>query len=219
MKKPPNLPCVWAGDRYTVLSGDAVDDPANYPPIEHFIKTLSRVPRFGGWTTRPYVVAMHLLTTVHIALCRNKGKLPDTELAELALAALTHDLHEAITGDMPTPVKAVLGDSWHSFEDRVEHAVLKKFGLHELNQRHAAEVKACDLIALEMEKRAVLPQAVQAAVWEITRGVKVLPEFEVYGHSPAQAEEDLLSCWNLFNALREHGAEHVGRLLDGGWEP
>ena len=219
MKKPPKLPCVWAGDRYTVLSGDAVDDPANYPPIEHFIKTLSRVPRFGGWTTRPYTVAMHLLTTVHIALCRNEGKLPDAELAGLALAALTHDLHEAITGDMPTPVKAVLGDAWHSFEDRVKRAVLKKFGLHELNQRHAAEVKACDLIALEMEKQAVLPQAVQGDFWEITRGVEILPEFKVYGHSPAKAEEDTLSSWNLFNALREHGAEHVRRLLDAGWEP
>jgi 5'-deoxynucleotidase YfbR-like HD superfamily hydrolase len=58
---------------------------------------LSQVPRFGGHTVRRWTVLHHLLAAWYYA----KEKYD----ARVALHALLHDAHEAVTSDIPQPWK------------------------------------------------------------------------------------------------------------------
>lgn len=64
--------------------------------------SLARLPRFlGHVATRPYSVAQHCLLVAEIA-AREGGE-------RWRLPALLHDAHEALIGDIPTPVLEALG--------------------------------------------------------------------------------------------------------------
>lgn len=68
-------------------------------------------------------------------------------------SALTHDAHEAATGDVPSPVKKALGETWRAFERKHEIAFRERL-------RVALDlppiVKVADLTLLATEKRDLL---------------------------------------------------------------
>jgi hypothetical protein len=68
------------------------------PSIPDIGLALSRVPRFGGHTRRPWTVAHHVLWLDDYA--RTRGANDD-----IRLGILLHDAHEAVTGDIPTHFK------------------------------------------------------------------------------------------------------------------
>jgi hypothetical protein len=66
-------------------------------------QTVSRLPRFLGRTQgASYFVGQHLVLTA--LLLWQRFRIP-----AVALHGLSHDLHEAYTGDLPTPLKWALG--------------------------------------------------------------------------------------------------------------
>jgi len=82
-------------------------------PLEEFARALSYINRFTGHAGA-YSVAQH---SVHVAaLC------PPVHRA----AGLLHDLHEAVIGDISTPMKNALGV--RDIEARHEKAVVRRFG-------------------------------------------------------------------------------------------
>jgi hypothetical protein len=86
-----------------MISGRLVDlehpDPASIR-VEDLAHALARISRFAGNINGWWSVADHAL------LCREL--ICEAGASELALAALHHDSHEAITGDLITPVRALL---------------------------------------------------------------------------------------------------------------
>jgi uncharacterized protein len=115
---------------------------------------LSNVARWGG-RCRFYSVAQHSVFVSR--LCE----------PAFALEALLHDAHEAYTGDLPTPLKRVLGDGWRRVERRVRAAVAVHFGISEAQPEL---VTYADRLALLLEAREFYPND-----WQDFGGTKEAP--------------------------------------------
>src|SRR5215467_15264051 len=102
-----------------MLSGRRLDllDPSPLDvEIEDIAHGLARVARWNGQTTGPHIfsVAQHTLLVEAIAR-RQVGHLD----RRLALPLLLHDAPEYVIGDMITPFKAVIGDTYKAVEKRL----------------------------------------------------------------------------------------------------
>ena len=118
-------PRVWQ----RMLSGRRLDllDPSPLDvEIEDIAHGLARVARWNGQTTGdyPFSVAQHSLLVLDLA------RLLDPRLdARGAMVILLHDAPEYVIGDMISPFKAIIGDSYKSVERRILSAIHIRFGL------------------------------------------------------------------------------------------
>ena len=112
-----------------MLSGRKLDILSPSPfdiEIEDIALGLSRVTRWNGQTTgkHPYSVAQHSVLV---------EKLFNIEYPELDkkwnLAALLHDAPEYVIGDLITPFKYALNNSYRFVEDNLMKAIYLRFGL------------------------------------------------------------------------------------------
>ncbi|MEL7482269.1 MAG: HD family hydrolase [Pseudomonadota bacterium] len=123
--KPVKEPRVWQ----RMLSGRRLDliDPSPFDiEIEDIAHGLARVARWNGQTSgsHAFSVAQHSVIVEH--LC---GHLSPDLAGEKRLMALLHDAPEYVIGDMISPFKAILGDSYKGVEKRLEEAIHMRFGL------------------------------------------------------------------------------------------
>lgn len=158
------------------------------PSVEVIAHSLSLLNRFAGHTHRPYSVAEHSCLCLEIA----RRYWPE-ESDEFYLTILCHDAAEAITGDVSSPVKRVLGEPWRDFESRVEEHVLNGLypGLFTSSVFNASAIKRVDLTALWIERRDMLV--------EHTRKWAVLddPSFEpIPSRLKIPRKESHWSFWN-----------------------
>ena len=103
---------------------------------------LGRTKRFAGHGSAEWTVLHHSLLTTLLCL-KNFG-------ATSAVAALVHDLHEYVTGDLPTPVKRCLTGT-AELEKHVDKAIGDSLGLAESSEEDKKIVKVCDIAALLIE--------------------------------------------------------------------
>ena len=135
-----------------MLSGRRLDllDPSPLDiEIEDIAHGLARVARWNGQTDGAHIfsVAQHsLLVEAHRA--RGRGRLDRRH----RLAVLLHDAPEYVIGDMISPFKAVIGDSYKSVEARLLAAIHLRFGLPPvLPADLTALIKAADRGAAYLE--------------------------------------------------------------------
>jgi len=123
------------------------------PTIEVIAHSLSLINRFAGHTHRPYSVAEHSCLCLEIA----RRYWPEAS-NEFYLTILCHDAAECVTGDLASPVKRMMGDTWTDFESRIEEHVLNGLypGLFTASVFNVAAIKRTDLTALWMERRDML---------------------------------------------------------------
>ncbi len=112
-----------------MLSGRRLDllDPSPLDvEMEDIAHGLARVARWNGQTKGAHIfsVAQHALLVEAIA----RIKVPRLDAAA-RLAVLLHDAPEYVIGDMISPFKAVIGDSYKSVEARLLSAIHLRFGL------------------------------------------------------------------------------------------
>lgn len=111
-------------------------------PVEDLARALAYQPRWNGATTSFYSVAEHSVMASHLV--------PPT----LAFDALMHDAEEAITGDLPTPIKNLLGrETLGKRIKPLKKALAKRFGF----RLDLAAVKHADLVCMATEIRDLLP--------------------------------------------------------------
>ncbi|MBV9262575.1 MAG: HD family hydrolase, partial [Pseudolabrys sp.] len=128
-----------------MLSGRRLDllDPSPLDiELEDIAHGLARVPRWNGQTegAHIYSVAQHALLVEVIA----RHKSPRLDAAGRR-AVLLHDAPEYVIGDMISPFKAVIGDSYKAVEARLLGAIHLRFGLPAvLPQELTALIKASD---------------------------------------------------------------------------
>lgn len=103
--------------------------------VDEIAHALSNICRFGGHSPF-YSVAEHSVHVSHIVPCED------------AYAGLMHDAAEALTGDIPKPLKRLLPD-FQRIEANVEAAIARQFGLPE---KMPPSVKAADLSMLAREQ-------------------------------------------------------------------
>src|SRR6185437_12809345 len=112
-----------------MLSGRRLDllDPSPLDvELEDIAHGLARVARWNGQTkgTHIYSVAQHALLVEALA----RAKVPRLD-GKGRLAVLLHDAPEYVIGDMISPFKAVIGDSYKAVEHRLLAAIHRRFGL------------------------------------------------------------------------------------------
>ena len=188
-----------------MLSGRRLDllDPSPLDvEIEDIAHGLARVARWNGQTKGAHIfsVAQHSLLVEALA----RAKMPRLD-SKTRLALLLHDAPEYVIGDMISPFKAVIGDSYKAVERRLLAAIHLRFGLP-----------------------AVLPEALQnlikaadraAAYLEATRlgGFEAAEARRFFGPPPkfsATLERDYLTPWPAGSAEARF-RERFNKLLRG----
>lgn len=167
-----------------MLSGrrlDLLDPSALDIEIEDIAHGLARVARWNGQTTGAHIYSVAQHCCLVEALARQKS--PRLGRAG-RLAVLLHDAPEYVIGDMISPFKAVIGDSYKAVERRLLAAIHRRFGLpaHSAPERLT---KAADR---------------QSAFLEATRlaGFSVAEARRFFGRPPRIApsmERDYLKPW------------------------
>jgi hypothetical protein len=109
--------------------------------VADIARALSHVPRFAGHTTRFYSVAEHALRVADIV---------GPKSAREQFAALHHDSHEAYLGDLPTPLKALLDDTYRDLRIAADNAIGDKLGI-DPKHFHSPIVVSADRLALRVE--------------------------------------------------------------------
>jgi 5'-deoxynucleotidase YfbR-like HD superfamily hydrolase len=186
-----------------MLSGRRLDllDPSPLDvEIEDIAHGLARVARWNGQTKGAHIfsVAQHALLVEALA----RAKVPRLD-ASGRRAVLLHDAPEYVIGDMISPFKAVIGDSYKAVERRLLAAIHLRFGLPaKLPERLTELIKDADRSAayLEATRLAGFDPA------EARRFFGPPPKFS------AAIERDYLTPWSAGTAERRF-RERLERLM------
>lgn len=162
-----------------LVTADGTDQPiggphlllAGVPTIEVIAHSLAQINRFTGHAVRPYSVAEHSVLVCDIVAGMGLGPAAQR-------AALMHDAHECLCGDVASPIKWELGAAWMAFENPLALLMRKHYGLQAAYTGYRDAIRRGDLIALATERRDLTffdPAA--NAPWPIldTPGAEVLP--------------------------------------------
>ncbi len=169
-----------------MLSGRRLDllDPSPLDvEIDDIAHGLARVARWNGQTKGAHIfsVAQHTLLVESVARAR-QSRLD----RKLRLAILLHDAPEYVIGDMISPFKAVIGNSYKAVEQRLLAAIHIRFGLPAVLPDEVVDlIKAADR---------------GAAYFEATRlaGFEAAEARRFFGRPPAYSpalERDYLKPW------------------------
>lgn len=150
-KKSEPAPKKTARAWQRMLSGRRLDllDPSPLDiEIEDIAHGLARVPRWNGQTIGAHIFSVAQHTLLVDILARQQGPIDD----RLRLAIMLHDAPEYVVGDMITPFKAVIGDSYKSVERRLLAAIHVRFGLPpQMLVREEKRIKQADKAAAHLE--------------------------------------------------------------------
>src|SRR5207253_8114615 len=111
-----------------MLSGRRLDllDPSPLDvEVADIAHGLARVARWNGQTAGAHIFSVAQHTLLVEAIARRRTTLD----RRARLAIMLHDAPEYVIGDMITPFKAVLGDSYKATEKRLLGAIHLRFGL------------------------------------------------------------------------------------------
>jgi len=193
-KRPPAPTSVAPRAWQRMLSGRRLDllDPSPLDiEIEDIAHGLARVARWNGQTVGANIfsVAQHSLLVETIAHGRSSLD------RRHRLAVLLHDAPEYVIGDMISPFKAIIGDSYKSVEARLLAAIHLRFGL--------PPVLSADLTAL------IKAADRSAAYFEATRlaGFSPTEARKFFGAPPkfsAVIERDYLTPWPAETAEKRY---------------
>lgn len=158
-----------------MLSGRRLDllDPSPLDvEISDIAHGLARVARWNGQThgDHPLSVAQHSLVVENVTDNLLGGASPQEKLY-----ALLHDAPEYVIGDMISPFKAVIGETYKDVEARLEAAVNLSFGLAALPPRSLKKtIKEADRFVAYLE-------ATQLAGFSASEARKLFGDPELHG--------------------------------------
>ncbi|HZL31409.1 MAG TPA: HD family hydrolase [Pseudolabrys sp.] len=186
-----------------MLSGRRLDllDPSPLDvEMDDIAHGLARVARWNGQTKGAHIfsVAQHVLLVE--ALARQKSPGLD---ARARLALLLHDSAEYVIGDMISPFKTVIGDSYKAVENRLLAAIHLRFGLPpKLPDSLLKLIKAADRNAAYLE-------STRLAGFEDAEARKFFGPPPKYS---AAIERDYLTPWPAATAEKRF-AERAEKLI------
>lgn len=125
--RPNSTTIQISGDRYI----DFANPDLSCIEIGDIVNGLATLQRWRGAGLSCSV----LFHSVHVSDCagqlaRNNGMIGG-HIACAAYWGLLHDAHEFLTGDLPTPLKRVIGGAWNNIEALLLLRLCERFGLHE----------------------------------------------------------------------------------------
>lgn len=172
-----------SGSTYFPLKGESRPDV----PYEDIALGLARTARFNGQTTHFYSVAQH-----SVLVSRRVAELTDDP--EIILKGLCHDMSESFTGDLISPLKALM-PKFKELERKIEDYINDSLGLAHVDY---SLIKRADLELLATEKRDLMPNSKED--WKIIEGIDPLP-YEIKALSPDDAFDEFIREFDRVNAL------------------
>jgi 5'-deoxynucleotidase YfbR-like HD superfamily hydrolase len=132
-----------------IMTYTGVRFPLIKPEVRHFklvdiAHALSLVNRYGGHTKYRYSVALHCLLGA-------EKMLEDGLSYRLQLLFMLHDAPEAYYGDIPKPLKVILGDVYASLEDYALERIWEAFGIEPPTEEEWEIVKEYDSVVFANE--------------------------------------------------------------------
>lgn len=188
MPDSPNAPPrAWQ----RMLSGRRLDllDPSPLDvEIQDIAHGLARVARWNGQTVGdyPFSVAQHSMLVLDIAL-EIEPRLDSMS----ALVILLHDAPEYVVGDMISPFKVIIGDSYKSVEKRILGAIHIRFGLPAVPLGKVTRLaKRADQVAayIEATRLAGFEDGEARKIFGQPRGLGDLNRFDVTPLATSRAE-------------------------------
>ena len=168
--------------------------------IEDIAHGLARVARWNGQTGGAHIFSVAQHTLLVDAILRHR--MPNALDRRLRLAVLLHDGPEYVIGDMITPFKAVIGDTYKAVEKRLLTAIHLRFGLPpELPAEVRRVIKTADAGAAFLEATVLAGFAIEEA----------LRFFGARPALPAAAEREYLAPWSAETAEKRYLA-HFRRI-------
>jgi 5'-deoxynucleotidase YfbR-like HD superfamily hydrolase len=157
--------------------------------LEDIALALDKMPRFNGHTTGKWSVLDHSLAVASLVS------------PEYKLQALLHDATEAYICDIPSPLKALLGEGYKSIERRLAKAIGIHFGVELVDLPMA--IKRADAIMLMTEHDAFQPISVK---WEtdFSAGLRV-PDVLFNHQFQTSMKERFIREVNHWQAIKEDG--------------
>jgi 5'-deoxynucleotidase YfbR-like HD superfamily hydrolase len=135
-----------------MLSGRRLDllDPSPLDiEIEDIAHGLARVARWNGQTVGAHIFSVAQHTLLVEAVARTRAPRLDRTAR---LAIMLHDAPEYVIGDMISPFKAVIGDTYKAVEARLLAAIRLRFGLPARQSEDITRlIKAADRSAAYLE--------------------------------------------------------------------
>ncbi len=185
-----------SGRRLNLLDPTPVDIE-----IEDIAHGLSRVTRWNGQTTGdwPYSVADHSVLVEQIFSALNP-----TTRRKWHLACLLHDAPEYVIGDMITPFKAFLGNSYQDIEDRLCQTIHIRFGLPgQLPSIVEKSIMRADKIAAYLESVQIAGFSPSEAK-RVIYNPRYIPDIKIVGTPPKESKKRFL---DRYNALTGDGGD------------
>lgn len=136
----------------TISGRDITREGREAPSLYDMGYSLSQTPRFAGYTTQRYSVLHHLFGCWHYALHGGFG-------AKIALYALLHDAHEAMTGDISQPWKT---DDMRDLQRLLDVRIYQSLKLRMPDGETERVVKTIDNQMVYSEAVRVAPQVANA---------------------------------------------------------
>jgi HD domain len=130
-------------------------EPVN---ILDLVVHLGRERRWGGFGSQEYTVLHHSML---VSLIWLRAGYPLEGLAQI----LMHDFPEAYTGDIPSPVKAEMGDGIKKLEAHIDTAIRAVLRPGALTDELKHLVRLCDQAALVIESHFFAPPRTEI-VWD-----------------------------------------------------
>lgn len=150
-------------------------DPSQFN-LEDIATGLSRIARFNGQTKARYSVAEHSMNVAALV--------PE----HLKLQALLHDATEAYICDVPSPLKAILGETYRVVERRIATAIGSAFGIDLVDLPQA--VKDADMIMLITEHHLLQENPID---WEWDKDMLRLPRVPYIALSEDEARKHFIA--------------------------
>lgn len=134
-----------------MLSGRRLDLLSPSPDdidLDDIAHGLARVARWNGQTSGPHIlsVAQHSLLVEALA-----GHLDPSLGRTGRLTTLLHDAPEYVIGDLISPFKAFVGETYKAVEQKIFDAILGRFGLEKPDRSLLDLIKRADRAAAHLE--------------------------------------------------------------------
>lgn len=186
----------------TRLSSGKYVDLEDLTPEDISLKDISAslnyLYRFNGHhkDREPLTVAQHTLLCMHIA----EMLFPDD--LDILFNCLLHDMPEAIYGDIPTPVKRMLGADAKAYLSHVDDVVYEALwkDKYTLNDEVEQNTKTCDLLALDIERRVLWTSTAGKENWPIvnSHGMNRQNKLDMFMRVYDKGYVDLVSLYEEF---------------------
>lgn len=132
----------------TISGKDITRENGGFPTLYDVGYSLSRLPRFNGYTTELWTGLHHLYACHLYALYKDLG-------AKVEFYALTHDAHESVTGDNCPPWKT---DETRVLQQELDVRFYTGLGVGVADSFTARIVKTIDNQMVYAEAKAFAPQ-------------------------------------------------------------